>query len=372
MSARPLVSVYSDKNEPTGDQIKLPSVFRAPIRPDIVNFVHDQLHRNKRQAYAVSTKAGHQTSAESWGTGRAVARIPRVRGGGTHRSGQGAFGNMCRGGHMYSPTKVWRRWHRHVNLNQRRYAMVSAIAATAVPSLVMARGHLIDQVPEIPLVISDKIEEYKKTKEAVGMLRKIKAYDDVERAKDTTRQRAGKGKMRNRRWKHKLGPLVVYGNDNGIVKAFRNLPGVDLVNVERLNVLKLAPGGHLGRFVIWTESAFRKLDSLYGSFTRLSKNKTGYRLPRPKMTNADVQRILRSEEVTKAMAAPEKKRKEVKHRRNPLKNITVMKRLNPYAEVLKRAMVLRQMQAAEKKVGAKRPAEAAKTVPVKKAKKAAK
>lgn len=273
---------------------------------------------------------------------------------------------------MYSPTKVWRRWHRHVNLNQRRYAMVSAIAATAVPSLVMARGHLIDQVPEIPLVISDKIEEYKKTKEAVGMLRKIKAYDDVERAKDTTRQRAGKGKMRNRRWKHKLGPLVVYGNDNGIVKAFRNLPGVDLVNVERLNVLKLAPGGHLGRFVIWTESAFRKLDSLYGSFTRLSKNKTGYRLPRPKMTNADVQRILRSEEVTKAMAAPEKKRKEVKHRRNPLKNITVMKRLNPYAEVLKRAMVLRQMQAAEKKAGAKRPAEAAKTVPVKKAKKAAK
>lgn len=37
---------------------------------------------------------GHQTSAESWGTGRAVARIPRVRGGGTHRSGQGAFGNV--------------------------------------------------------------------------------------------------------------------------------------------------------------------------------------------------------------------------------------------------------------------------------------
>ena len=40
------------------------------------------------------TISGHQTSAESWGTGRAVARIPRVRGGGTHRSGQGAFGNV--------------------------------------------------------------------------------------------------------------------------------------------------------------------------------------------------------------------------------------------------------------------------------------
>ena len=48
----------------------------------------ESIAKNKRQAYAVSEKAGHQTSAESWGTGRAVARIPRVGGGGTHRSGQ--------------------------------------------------------------------------------------------------------------------------------------------------------------------------------------------------------------------------------------------------------------------------------------------
>ena len=59
-----------------------------------VQFVHTNMRKNKRQPYAVSAIAGHQTSAESWGTGRAVARIPRVRGGGTHRSGQGAFGNV--------------------------------------------------------------------------------------------------------------------------------------------------------------------------------------------------------------------------------------------------------------------------------------
>ena len=50
--------------------------------------ITESIAKNKRQAYAVSEKAGHQTSAESWGTGRAVARIPRVGGGGTHRSGQ--------------------------------------------------------------------------------------------------------------------------------------------------------------------------------------------------------------------------------------------------------------------------------------------
>ena len=72
----------------------MPAVFKAPIREDVVHFVHTSMAKNKRQPYAVSRKAGHQTSAESWGTGRAVARIPRVRGGGTHRSGQGAFGNV--------------------------------------------------------------------------------------------------------------------------------------------------------------------------------------------------------------------------------------------------------------------------------------
>ena len=88
--------------------------------------------------------AGHQTSAESWGTGRAVARIPRVRGGGTHRSGQGAFGNMCRGGRMFAPTKTWRRWHRKINVQQKRYAMCSAIAATGVTGLVMSKGNAIN------------------------------------------------------------------------------------------------------------------------------------------------------------------------------------------------------------------------------------
>ena len=92
-AARPLITVYDEAGENAG-QTTLPAVFKAPIRPDVVGFVHANMAKNKRQAYAVNKLAGHQTSAESWGTGRAVARIPRVRGGGTHRSGQGAFGNV--------------------------------------------------------------------------------------------------------------------------------------------------------------------------------------------------------------------------------------------------------------------------------------
>merc|ERR1712134_157093 len=159
-AARPIANVYNTSGEKSGEA-SMPAVFRAPIRHDIVNFVHTQLRKDARQATGVKRIAGEQTSAESWGTGRAVARIPRVRGGGTHRSGQAAFGNMCRGGRMFAPLKTWRKWHKRCNINQRRFAMTSAIAATGVPALVMAKGHQIDSTPEIPLVVSNNVQAYK-------------------------------------------------------------------------------------------------------------------------------------------------------------------------------------------------------------------
>ncbi len=195
------------------------------------------MRRNGRQASGVSIVAGMQSSAESWGTGRAVARIPRVRGGGTHRSGQGAFGNMCRGGRMFAPLKSWRRWHRRVNTKQKRYAIVSAIAASGIPSLVLAKGHRIEETPEVPLVLSDKVEELKKTKEAVRLLKKLKAWNDIEKVYATKRFRAGKGKMRNRRRIMKRGPLVIYNNDQGLTRAFRNIPGKLKQNIIKIPFL---------------------------------------------------------------------------------------------------------------------------------------
>ncbi|XP_068905708.1 large ribosomal subunit protein uL4 [Tenebrio molitor] len=340
-AARPLVSVYNEKSEEVkGETVALPAVFKAPIRPDVVNFVHQQMSMNHRQAYCVSDKAGHQTSAESWGTGRAVARIPRVRGGGTHRSGQGAFGNMCRGGRMFAPTKPWRRWHRRVNVNQRRYALASAVAASGVPALVMSKGHVIDQIPELPLVVSDKVQELSKTKQAVQFLRRIKAWADIQKVYKSQRFRAGKGKMRNRRRIQRRGPLVVYHKDQGLRRAFRNIPGIDLISVEKLSLLKLAPGGHVGRFVIWTESAFQRLDKLFGSWKTASAEKKGYNLPQPKMANTDLARLLKADEIKKVLRAPQKKVVRRVRRLNPLSNTRALLRLNPYAAVLKREAIL--------------------------------
>jgi len=292
MAARPLVSVYVAGGESSGS-LTLPAVFTAPIRPDIVQDVHTRLNKNKRQAYSVSKFAGHQSSAESWGTGRAVARIPRVPGGGTHRAGQGAFGNMCRGGRMFAPTKTWRRWHRRVSVSQKRYALVSALAASGVPALVMARGHRIEQLPEVPLVLDNKsVDSLDKTSAAVKLLKSLNAFEDVEKAKESTALRAGKGKMRNRRYVQKRGPLVIYNEKGPLVRALKNLPGVDLCSVTRLNLLQLAPGGHLGRFVIWTKDAFERLDALYGTQRKSATEKNDYKLPSSVLTNADLDESL--------------------------------------------------------------------------------
>merc|ERR1719482_529995 len=295
---------------------------------------------NKRQPYSVNKYAGKMPSAASWGTGRAVSRIPRVQGGGTHRSGQGAFGNMCRGGRMFSPTKTWRKWHRKVNLTQRRYAVASAIAASAVPALVMARGHRIMGTPEGPLIVSSSVESMTKTSAAVALLKKCGAYADVEKVLASKTMRAGKGKMRNRRFIQRRGPLVIYAKDNGITRAFRNIPGVELADVSSLNLLQLAPGGHLGRFVIWTETALGKLDALYGTSTKpatLKKhNGQPYRLPRLQMSNSDLSRLINSDEVQSKVNPPKAGTAAKVLRANPLKSSATMAALNPASDAAKK------------------------------------
>merc|ERR1711962_28836 len=313
--------------------VALPKIFNAPVRQDLVNSIYNEVRKNRRMPHGVSSKAGHQTSAESWGTGRAVARIPRVRGGGTHRSGQGAFGNMCRGGHMFGSKKVWRRIHRKVGVRQKRYAIISAIAASGSPAIVMAKGHKINRIREVPLVVEDSVQELKKTKEACGFLKRHKAWPDIVKVYKSKKTRAGKGKRRNRRTKKSLGPLIVYSSDRGLKLAFRNIPGVHTINVRKLNLLKVAPGGRVGRFIIWTESAFKMLDRLYGTYHQKSTMKKHFNLPKPIMTSADFMQVIKDENIRRHLRAPQymKRFKQVKV--NPLKNRKQMYKLNPYARV---------------------------------------
>jgi len=329
-TARPVVSVYKhDAPAEKSATLPMPVALTTPLRPDLVRAVHTNMAKNKRQAYAVYAKAGYETAAESWGTGRAVARVPRVPGSGTHRTGQGAFGNMCRGGGMFCPTKTWRRWHRRVNVTEKRHAVVSALAASSLPPLVMARGHRIGEVAELPLVVSEGAESLQKTKEALELLKKLGCEEELTKVNASKKVRSGKGKMRNRRYTMRRGPLVVYNEDNGIVRALRNIPGVETASVDALNLLTVAPGGNFGRFIIWTEGAFKKLNEIYGSLKSGAPAKKGYHLPRAMMENADVARIINSDEIQSVLKPKLDAPKSDGKKRNALKNKMTMARLNP-------------------------------------------
>jgi large subunit ribosomal protein L4e len=366
--SRPTVSVYSATEDKVVGTSPLPAVFTAPIRNDVVQFVHTNMAKNSRQAYAVNRLSGMKHSAHSWGTGRAVARIPRVQASGTSAGAMAAFGNQCRNGRMFAPTKTYRRWHRRINLHQKRYAVCSALAASALPSMLMARGHKVENIAEVPLVVEDAIQAYSKTKDAMAFLSATKALDDVERVAASRHVRAGRGKLRNRRYVARRGPMLVLPDNKG-TQAFRNIFGLDLANVNALNLLALAPGGHLGRFIIWTKAAFEKLDSIFGTFTQESAVKKGFVLPAKMLTSADVTRIMQSEEVRRALkpkkVAPKKPSRYTKPS-NGMKNRRLRLALNPFEK--KRARAAGQLR----KAGSAKVRRAAKNVRLNKAKKGVK
>lgn len=248
---------------------------------------------------------------------------------------------------MFNPTKVWRRWHRHANTTQKRHAVASALAATALPPLVMARGHRIDDVNELPLVVSDGAQSISKTKAALELLEGLGCGSELTKVNSSKKLRSGKGKMRDRKYTMRRGPLVVYGEDSGLTRALRNLPGVETAHVDRLNLLQLAPGGNFGRFCIYTEDAFKKLAQLYGDDGNASELKKGYRLPRAMMTNADVARIINSDEVQSVVNVAKTAPKSFGSKKNALKNKKAMFRLNP-ASKTKGALLKRCLQAGSK------------------------
>ena len=137
----------------------------------------------------------------------------------------------------------------------------------------------------------------------------------------------------------------------GLSKAFRNIPGVETCSVDHLNLLKLAPGGHVGRFCIWTESAFKKLDTIYGTWRKPSETKKNWNLPMPKMAVTDLSKLLKSEEIRKVLRAPNRKIRRSVVKTNPLKNVRTMLQLNPYAAVLKKEATLTLAKHMAKKAG---------------------
>lgn len=252
------VNVYSLSGKKTQDAIELPKVFEEDIRPDLIKKAVLASQTARYQPQGRDYFAGKRTSALSWGPGRGAARVPRVKGSGYSAGGHGAFAPQTVGGRIAHPPTVEKQIKKKINAKERKLATASAIAATAVKELVEERGHVIDKVPQIPLVVSDVLEKLKTAKDVEKALLKLGISGDLERAKEK-KVRAGKGTMRGRKYKRKKSALLVVADDQGISKGAKNIPGIDIVKAEHLGVEQLAPGTHSGRLTVYTKSAIDKI-----------------------------------------------------------------------------------------------------------------
>jgi large subunit ribosomal protein L4e len=252
------VKTYSLKGK-AGTAITLPSQFDTPFRPDMIKRAVLAVQSRRRQPHGVDELAGKRNTAKSWQTGHGRSRMPRVKGSGTGAANKGGFAPGTVGGRVAHPPEARKVIVERINKRENRLAIRSAIAATADKDRVQKRGHKIEAIDAIPLVVDDSLETLMTTKEVLEVVNKLGLDEDLDRSINGRGIRAGKGKMRGRKMKTPKSFLIVVGEDKGISLGARNLPGVDIVEVHGLNAELLAPGTHPGRLVLWTKSAIERL-----------------------------------------------------------------------------------------------------------------
>jgi len=244
------VNIYGLDGNSTG-QIDLPEIFNTPYRPDIIRKSFNVLHSNKRQPYGADPYAGTKHATASVGKGRGMSRVPRLKEG-----RRAALAPCVVGGRRAHPPKAEKNWKEKINKKEKQLARNSALAATSNKEIVLQRGHKFNEKLTLPIVVDDKFEKLKKTKDVISTLEKLGVYDDILRAENGKHIRAGKGKTRGRRYKIPKSLLIVATKDE-ISKSSRNLPGVDIVKPEDINIEYIAPGGDPGRLTIFTKSAIQ-------------------------------------------------------------------------------------------------------------------
>jgi len=261
------VNVY-DKEGKAVSKIDLPKVFSEPLREDLILRAVLASQSNRRQPHSTSIAAGMRSSAHYHGSrrgvrwtmmGREMARMSRL-----HGKIPGYLMYRARKvpqavkGRPAHPPKVETLWAQKINKKERKKAIRSAIAATADKKLVEKRGHRISSVKELPIVVDDSIEKLKKTSEVKKVLEALGLKDELDRISQK-KVRKGKIKKRGRKYKTKIGPLIVVSKDEGVGKAVRSMRGANVSRVENLSAEFLAPGAMAGRLAIFTKGAIEKL-----------------------------------------------------------------------------------------------------------------
>lgn len=235
-------------------QVDLPNVFNTEFRPDLIQRASVSIIANSRQPYSPKPRAGMRHSVSTWGKGHGVSRAQRLKG-----SSRGAQSPNNVGGRRAHPPRIITDRTKKMNAKEMKLARLSALASISSLQRVRSRGHKFIEEVTVPVVVSDDIEKIETTKDAVNMLDKIGLFDDLIRAEEGTRIRAGRGKMRGRKYRTRKSLLVVTSGKCPAGKSFSNILGVDVAPVDSLNVELLAPGGLPGRLTVMSEAALAKI-----------------------------------------------------------------------------------------------------------------
>jgi len=241
-------TVHDTDGENAGT-VSLPEVFETPYRPDLIRRAVLAAQANRKQDYGADPFAGMRTPAESPGSGRGMAHVPRS-------NNQGRRVPQAVKGRRAHPPKAEKDHGLDINDKERKQAVRSAVAATGEADLVAERGHAFDDELDLPIVLDDAFEDLVKTQEVVSVLEELGVHADIERAEDRT-VRSGQGTTRGRTYRRPTSILFVTGGE--ISKAARNLAGADVATGAEVNAEDLAPGAHAGRLTVWTESGLAEV-----------------------------------------------------------------------------------------------------------------
>src|SRR4030067_2123231 len=180
MTQQKTVDIFDLQGKTTG-KITLPNVFSPPLRPDVIKRAVLAIQSSRIQPQGRDPMAGKRTTAESRGTGMAMSRVPRMKGGG----GRAAFAPSTVKGRQPHPPRVEKKILKSIPKKEAKLALISAIAATAQKETVAARGHKVEGVPQIPVIVDDAIEGLTKAKEVEETLTNLGVIQDMTRVRDS-------------------------------------------------------------------------------------------------------------------------------------------------------------------------------------------
>lgn len=259
------LTIRSPANAEEGKK-RLPAQFAEPVRPDLIKRAVEAIWSHERQPYSSDPRAGKKASAKlsrrrrdyRGGYGHGISRVPRkiLSRNGTNMFWVAAFAPGTVKGRRAHPPVASKVWEQKINDKERRKAIRSALAATMTKTVVAARGHALPE--HYPFIISNAFEALDKTQTVEDALTKLGLEHELVRA-SKKKVRPGKGKSRGRRYRTSTGPLIVVAGDCKLLRAAKNIAGIDVREVSTLNASVLAPGTVPGRLTLFTSNAIDKL-----------------------------------------------------------------------------------------------------------------